>query len=48
MGCSIGQALTGVSTLSLASLVASAGILSGIAAGLVMMRQTTLGRSSSQ
>ncbi|NPD17667.1 YeeE/YedE family protein [Xinfangfangia sp. D13-10-4-6] len=48
MGCSIGQALTGVSTLSLASLVASAGILTGIVAGLVVMRQTTLGRSSSQ
>ncbi|MBJ2151390.1 YeeE/YedE family protein [Paracoccus sp. IB05] len=48
MGCSIGQALSGVSTLSLASLVASAGILAGIVAGLAVMRQTTLGRSSSQ
>jgi uncharacterized protein len=34
LGCSIGQGLTGVSTLALSSLVAAAGILSGSAAGL--------------
>ncbi len=33
-GCSVGQGLTGLSTLSLASLVALAGILLGTAAGL--------------
>ena len=33
-GCSIGQGLTGLSTLSLASFVAVAGILAGTAAGL--------------
>src|SRR5438445_154888 len=33
-GCSIGQGLTGVSTLALASLIAFAGILVGTAAGL--------------
>ena len=33
-GCSIGQGLTGLSTLALASFVAVAGILSGTAAGL--------------
>jgi uncharacterized membrane protein YedE/YeeE len=33
-GCSIGQGLTGLSTLALASFVAVAGILSGSAAGL--------------
>ena len=33
-GCSIGQGLTGVSTLALASFVAVAGILAGTAAGL--------------
>jgi uncharacterized protein len=33
-GCSIGQGLTGLSTLSLASFVAVAGILAGAAAGL--------------
>ena len=33
-GCSIGQGLTGLSTLALASLVAAAGILLGSAAGL--------------
>ncbi|MBR0694540.1 YeeE/YedE family protein [Bradyrhizobium lablabi] len=33
-GCSVGQGLTGLSTLSLASLVAVAGILLGTAAGL--------------
>jgi uncharacterized membrane protein YedE/YeeE len=33
-GCSIGQGLTGLSTLSLASIVAVAGILAGAAAGL--------------
>ena len=33
-GCSVGQGLTGLSTLSLASLVAIAGILAGTAAGL--------------
>jgi hypothetical protein len=33
-GCSIGQGLTGFSTLALASLIAFAGILVGTAAGL--------------
>jgi uncharacterized protein len=33
-GCSIGQGLTGVSTLALASFVAVSGILLGTAAGL--------------
>jgi len=33
-GCSIGQGLTGISTLSLASFVAVAGILAGAALGL--------------
>jgi hypothetical protein len=33
-GCSIGQGLTGLSTLSLASFIAVAGILIGTAAGL--------------
>jgi uncharacterized membrane protein YedE/YeeE len=33
-GCSIGQGLTGVSTLALASFIAVAGILIGTAAGL--------------
>jgi hypothetical protein len=33
-GCSIGQGLTGLSTLALASFVAVAGILLGTAAGL--------------
>jgi uncharacterized protein len=33
-GCSIGQGLTGLSTLALASFVAVAGILAGSAAGL--------------
>jgi len=33
-GCSIGQGLTGVSTLALASFVAAAGILAGAAIGL--------------
>jgi uncharacterized membrane protein YedE/YeeE len=33
-GCSVGQGLTGLSTLSLASFVAVAGILLGTAAGL--------------
>ena len=33
-GCSVGQGLTGVSTLSLASFIAVAGILIGTAAGL--------------
>jgi hypothetical protein len=33
-GCSIGQGLTGLSTLALASFVAAAGILLGTAAGL--------------
>jgi uncharacterized membrane protein YedE/YeeE len=33
-GCSIGQGLTGMSTLSLASFVAVAGILAGTALGL--------------
>ncbi|MFB9222626.1 YeeE/YedE family protein [Paracoccus cavernae] len=40
-GCSIGQGLTGLSTLSLASLVASLGILSGIAVGLIISRHTS-------
>jgi uncharacterized membrane protein YedE/YeeE len=34
LGCSIGQGLTGISTLALSSLVAAAGILLGTAAGL--------------
>jgi hypothetical protein len=34
LGCSIGQGLTGLSTLSLASFVAATGILLGAAAGL--------------
>ena len=34
LGCSIGQGLTGFSTLALASLIAFAGILLGTAAGL--------------
>jgi uncharacterized protein len=34
LGCSIGQGLTGISTLALASFVAAAGILSGSAFGL--------------
>lgn len=34
LGCSVGQGLTGLSTLSLASFVAAAGILVGTAAGL--------------
>ena len=38
LGCSIGQGLSGVSTLSLASLVAFAGILSGIAVALTFTR----------
>lgn len=38
LGCSIGQGLGGVSTLSLASLVAFSGILAGIAVGLVVVR----------
>ncbi len=38
LGCSIGQGLGGVSTLSLASLVAFSGILAGIAGGLVVIR----------
>jgi uncharacterized membrane protein YedE/YeeE len=33
-GCSIGQGLTGISTLALASFVAVAGILAGSAIGL--------------
>jgi len=33
-GCSIGQGLTGLSTLALASFVAAGGILLGTAAGL--------------
>jgi hypothetical protein len=33
-GCSIGQGLTGISTLALGSFVAVAGILSGSALGL--------------
>lgn len=44
MGCSIGQGLTGVSTLSLASLVAFLGILAGLAFGLVVLRQPNTGR----
>jgi hypothetical protein len=34
LGCSIGQGLTGISTLALSSLVAVTGILLGTAAGL--------------
>jgi len=34
LGCSIGQGLTGISTLAFASFVAAAGILLGSAAGL--------------
>jgi uncharacterized protein len=34
LGCSVGQGLTGLSTLSLASFVAVAGIMLGTAAGL--------------
>jgi hypothetical protein len=34
LGCSVGQGLTGLSTLALASFVAVAGILLGSAAGL--------------
>jgi hypothetical protein len=34
LGCSVGQGLTGFSTLALASLIAFAGILLGTAAGL--------------
>jgi hypothetical protein len=34
LGCSIGQGLTGLSTLALASFVAAAGILIGAAAAL--------------
>jgi hypothetical protein len=34
LGCSIGQGLTGISTLALSSLVAAAGILLGSAAGV--------------
>jgi uncharacterized protein len=34
LGCSIGQGLTGISTLALSSFVAAAGILLGSAAGL--------------
>jgi hypothetical protein len=33
-GCSIGQGLTGISTLAVASFIAVAGILLGTAAGL--------------
>jgi len=34
LGCSVGQGLTGISTLALASFVAALGILLGSAAGL--------------
>jgi len=34
LGCSVGEGLTGLSTLALASFVAAAGILLGSAAGL--------------
>jgi hypothetical protein len=34
-GCSVGQGLTGVSTLALPSLLAIAGIIGGVAAGLL-------------
>jgi hypothetical protein len=34
LGCSIGQGLTGISTLALSSFLAAAGILLGTAAGL--------------
>ncbi|MDO5622484.1 MAG: YeeE/YedE family protein [Paracoccus sp. (in: a-proteobacteria)] len=43
MGCSIGQGLSGVSTLSLASLVAFAGILTGIAVALTILRPQRTG-----
>jgi hypothetical protein len=33
-GCSVGQGLTGLSTLSLSSLIAVAGILAGAAVGM--------------
>ncbi|MCB5410149.1 YeeE/YedE family protein [Pseudogemmobacter faecipullorum] len=45
MGCSIGQSLSGISTLSLASLVGTPGILSGILVGLIFMRQVNPGRN---
>ncbi|MBK4216857.1 YeeE/YedE family protein [Paracoccus caeni] len=38
LGCSIGQGISGTSTLSLASLVAFSGILAGIVIGLVLIR----------
>ncbi|MDO5371131.1 YeeE/YedE family protein [Paracoccus sp. (in: a-proteobacteria)] len=40
LGCSIGQGLSGLSTLSIASLVAFAGILAGTALGLLILPQT--------
>lgn len=40
LGCSVGQGLSGISTLSLASLVAFLGIVSGIAIGLAVKRQS--------
>ncbi|MDO5648208.1 YeeE/YedE family protein [Paracoccus sp. (in: a-proteobacteria)] len=40
VGCSIGQGLSGLSTLSLASMIAFAGILAGIMAGLAVLRPT--------
>nr|WP_229582499.1 YeeE/YedE family protein [Paracoccus sp. S-4012] len=41
LGCSIGQGLSGFSTLSIGSLVALAGIVAGIAAGLSLTPQPT-------
>jgi uncharacterized protein len=41
-GCSIGQGLTGLSTLALASFIAVAGILLGTAAGLRGMLRVSL------
>lgn len=44
-GCTIGQGLSGLSTLSLASLVASLGIFCGLAVGLIISRHISLARS---
>ncbi len=49
LGCSVGQGLTGLSTLALASFVAVAGILLGSAAGLRgLLRVQPLGMQDSQ
>lgn len=42
LGCSIGQGLSGLSTLSVASLVAFAGILAGTALGLAILPRSAL------